>query len=95
MDLCRVRLHEPLEVIVQNPLLYVRDLVPRPCFDALATLAQVWSLLFICYIRNSWTVWHNLLSPIKVLFFVYLTNYSLRYGFASNVFMKTSLDSVF
>lgn len=41
VDLCRVRLHEPLEVIVQNPLLYVRDLVPKPCFDALAKLDQV------------------------------------------------------
>ena len=41
VDLCRVRLHEPLEVIVQNPLLYVRDLVPKPCFEALAKLDQV------------------------------------------------------
>ncbi|KAL9960808.1 hypothetical protein ACROYT_G034311 [Oculina patagonica] len=41
VDLCRVRLHEPLEVIVQNPLLYVRDLVPKPCFDALAKLDQM------------------------------------------------------
>lgn len=44
VDLCRVRLHEPLEVIVQNPLLYVRDLVPKPCFDALAKLDQVLKL---------------------------------------------------
>lgn len=41
VDLCRVRLHEPLEVIVQNPLLYVRDLVPKPCFEALAKLDQM------------------------------------------------------
>ncbi|EDO32777.1 predicted protein, partial [Nematostella vectensis] len=41
VDLCRVRLHEPLTVIVQNPLLYVRDLVPRPCFDALSKLDKV------------------------------------------------------
>lgn len=41
VDLCRVRLHEPLEVIVQNPLLYVRDLVPKPCFQALSKLDQV------------------------------------------------------
>lgn len=44
VDLCRVRLHEPLEVIVQNPLLYVRDLVPRPCFEALAKLDQLLKL---------------------------------------------------
>ncbi|XP_032228067.2 uncharacterized protein LOC5503934 [Nematostella vectensis] len=41
VDLCRVRLHEPLTVIVQNPLLYVRDLVPRPCFDALSKLDKM------------------------------------------------------
>ena len=41
VDLCRVRLHEPLEVIVQNPLLYFRDLVPKPCFEPLAKLDQV------------------------------------------------------
>lgn len=41
VDLCRVRLHEPLQVIAQNPLLYVRDLVPKPCFDALANLDQI------------------------------------------------------
>lgn len=52
VDLCRVRLHEPLEVIVQNPLLYVRDLVPKPCFDALANLDQVWSLI-ACWIIHS------------------------------------------
>ena len=41
VDLCRVRLDELLEVLVQNPLLYVRDLVPKPCFEALAKLDQV------------------------------------------------------
>lgn len=51
VDLCRVRLHEPLEVIVQNPLLYVRDLVPKPCFDALANLDQVRSL-FVFWIKT-------------------------------------------
>ena len=41
VDLCRVRLHEPLSIIMQNPLLYVRDLVPKPCFEALAKLDKV------------------------------------------------------
>lgn len=41
VDLCRVKLHEPLSIIVQQPLLYVRDMVPRPCFDALVKLYEV------------------------------------------------------
>lgn len=41
VDLCRVRLHEPLNIIVQNPLLYVRDLVPKPCFSALSKIDKV------------------------------------------------------
>ncbi|XP_072038562.1 uncharacterized protein [Amphiura filiformis] len=41
VDLCRIRLHEPLSVIVQQPLLYVRDMVPKPCLDALMKLNQL------------------------------------------------------
>lgn len=41
VDLCRVKLHEPLLVIVQQSLLYIRDMVFRPCFDALMKLDQV------------------------------------------------------
>ncbi|RUS70710.1 hypothetical protein EGW08_021530 [Elysia chlorotica] len=41
VDLCRVKLHEPLSVIVQQSLLYIRDMVFRPCFDALMKLDQV------------------------------------------------------
>jgi hypothetical protein len=41
VDLCRVKLHEPLVQIVQQPLLYVRDMVPKPCFDALVKLHEV------------------------------------------------------
>ena len=41
VDVCRIKLHEPLEVIVQQPLLYVRDMVPKPCFDALIKLNTV------------------------------------------------------
>lgn len=49
VDLCRVKLHEPLSIIVQQPLLYVRDMVPRPCFEALVKLYEV-SWLQIFYI---------------------------------------------
>ncbi|XP_022081512.1 uncharacterized protein LOC110974284 [Acanthaster planci] len=38
VDLCRIRLHEPLSSIVQQPLLYVRDMVPRLCLDAITKL---------------------------------------------------------
>lgn len=41
VDLCRIKLHEPMSVIVKQPLLYVRDMVPRPCFEALIKLDQV------------------------------------------------------
>lgn len=44
VDLCRVKLHEPLSIIVQQPLLYVRDMVPRPCFDALVKLYEITKL---------------------------------------------------
>ena len=41
VDVCRIKLHEPLSSIVQQPLLYVRDMVPKPCFEALVRLDQV------------------------------------------------------
>ncbi|XP_013407741.1 uncharacterized protein LOC106171815 [Lingula anatina] len=41
VDLCRVKLHEPLSVIMQQPLLYVRDMVPKPCFEALVKLDEL------------------------------------------------------
>ncbi|KAF6032794.1 KIAA1257 [Bugula neritina] len=41
VDLTRVKLHEPLELIVQQPLLFVRDMVPRSCFLALTKLDQL------------------------------------------------------
>ncbi|KAL3851655.1 hypothetical protein ACJMK2_015384 [Sinanodonta woodiana] len=41
VDLCRVKLHEPLEDIVRQPLLYVRDMVPKPCFEGLIKLFQI------------------------------------------------------
>ncbi|KAL4225876.1 hypothetical protein ACF0H5_013865 [Mactra antiquata] len=41
VDLCRVKLHEPLTQIVQQPLLYVRDMVPKPCFEALVKLHEL------------------------------------------------------
>ncbi|XP_074646485.1 uncharacterized protein LOC141902581 [Tubulanus polymorphus] len=44
VDLCRVKLHEPLDIIVQQPLLYIRDMVPRPCFQALIKLHDLLSM---------------------------------------------------
>ena len=41
VDMTRVRLHQPLEDIVKLPLLYVRDMVPRACFEAVLRLHEV------------------------------------------------------
>ncbi|XP_077982883.1 uncharacterized protein LOC144437742 [Glandiceps talaboti] len=41
VDLTRVRLHEPLSVILKQPLLYIRDMVPKPCLDAIIKLDQI------------------------------------------------------
>ncbi|XP_070192982.1 uncharacterized protein [Littorina saxatilis] len=41
VDLCRVKLHEPLRLVVAQSLLYVRDMVPKPCFLALTRLEEM------------------------------------------------------
>merc|ERR1712048_45012 len=41
VDLTRIRLYEPLENIVKQPLLYVRDMVPKPSFEAVSRLYQL------------------------------------------------------
>ena len=41
VDVCRIKLHEPLSAIVKQPLLYVRDMVPKACFQALVKLEEV------------------------------------------------------
>lgn len=39
--LYHIQLHEPLSAIVQQPLLYVRDMVPSACFQALSRLDHI------------------------------------------------------
>ncbi|XP_077134713.1 uncharacterized protein CFAP92 [Ranitomeya variabilis] len=39
--LCHVHLHEPLYALVNQPLLYIRDMVPPLCFQALSRLDYV------------------------------------------------------
>ncbi|XP_069500062.1 uncharacterized protein CFAP92 isoform X2 [Ambystoma mexicanum] len=39
--LYHIQLHETLSSIVQHPLLYVRDMVPSPCFQALSRLDYI------------------------------------------------------
>ncbi|XP_041347622.1 uncharacterized protein LOC121367489 isoform X2 [Gigantopelta aegis] len=41
VDLCRIKLHEPLSIITEQSLLYVRDMVPKPCFQALVKLKEL------------------------------------------------------
>lgn len=44
VDLLRVKLFEPLTEIVKKPLLYVRDMAPKPSVDALIRLFQMLSI---------------------------------------------------
>ena len=41
VDFCRVRLHDSLTNITKKPLLYVRDMVPRLCFEGLTRLDKI------------------------------------------------------
>merc|ERR1712136_425390 len=41
VDLCRARLHQPISVIIKQPLIYVRDVIPQPCFDAVLKFQQI------------------------------------------------------
>ncbi|XP_062522787.1 uncharacterized protein LOC134197472 isoform X2 [Corticium candelabrum] len=41
VDLCQVRLHEPISHIVSQPLLYVRGMIPKLCYDALTILDKI------------------------------------------------------
>ena len=53
VDVCRIKLHEPLSIICKQPLLYVRDMVPKPCFQSLVKLEQVTLHLFSSLHRGS------------------------------------------
>uniref|UniRef100_H2YY97 Uncharacterized protein n=1 Tax=Ciona savignyi TaxID=51511 RepID=H2YY97_CIOSA len=44
VDLCRVRLHQPITEILKQPLLYVRDMVPKKCLDCITKMHQITSL---------------------------------------------------
>jgi hypothetical protein len=41
VDLLRIKLCEPIDTIVTKPLLYVRDMAPKPSVDALVKIHQV------------------------------------------------------
>ena len=41
VNIHRIKLQRPLSLIVQHPLLYVRDMVPKACFDAVVKLHEV------------------------------------------------------
>ena len=41
VEILKIKLFEPLEEIVKKPLLYIRDMTPKPSFDALIKLNQL------------------------------------------------------
>ena len=41
INLCKIRLHQPLVTILEQPLLYIRDLVPRHCYQCLIMIKDV------------------------------------------------------
>ncbi|CAD5115287.1 DgyrCDS4280 [Dimorphilus gyrociliatus] len=41
VDIVKIKLHEPLDLIIQQPLFYVRDMVPKDCFEALTKLKDI------------------------------------------------------
>ncbi|XP_058855815.1 uncharacterized protein cfap92 isoform X2 [Acipenser ruthenus] len=57
LNLCRVHLHKPLSDIMKQPLLYVRDMVPQACFQALSRLD------LICKLNKLKDVTHYNLFP--------------------------------
>ncbi|XP_066553891.1 uncharacterized protein cfap92 [Amia ocellicauda] len=57
MNVCQIHLHEPLADIMRQPLLYVRDMVPLACFQALSRLD------LICQAKKLKDVTHSNLFP--------------------------------
>ncbi|XP_041081427.1 uncharacterized protein cfap92 [Polyodon spathula] len=57
LNLCRVHLHKPLSDIMKQPLVYVRDMVPQACFQALSKLD------LICKLKKLKDVTHYNLFP--------------------------------
>ncbi len=41
VDLLRIKLCEPIDIIIKKPLLYVRDMAPKPSVEALIKIHQV------------------------------------------------------
>nr|XP_020654135.1 uncharacterized protein KIAA1257 homolog isoform X3 [Pogona vitticeps]XP_020654136.1 uncharacterized protein KIAA1257 homolog isoform X3 [Pogona vitticeps] len=64
------RLCKPLSSIMKQPLLYVRDMVPQPCFEALTRLD------YICHIKRLRDVIHHNLLPSAEM----ITALSLEFG---------------
>lgn len=47
VDLLKIKLFEPLDVIVKKPLLYIRDMTPKSSYEALIKLHTVSFQLFL------------------------------------------------
>ncbi|RXM93494.1 hypothetical protein EOD39_19014 [Acipenser ruthenus] len=81
LNLCRVHLHKPLSDIMKQPLLYVRDMVPQACFQALSRLD------LICKLNKLKDVTHYNLFPSSEM----ILSMSQEFGIPLR---KASLDTM-
>ncbi|RXM94505.1 hypothetical protein EOD39_17923 [Acipenser ruthenus] len=81
LNLCRVHLHKPLSDIMKQPLLYVRDMVPQACFQALSRLD------LICKLKKLKDVTHYNLFPSSEM----ILSMSQEFGIPLR---KASLDTM-
>jgi len=60
VDLLKIKLFEPLDVIVKKPLLYIRDMTPKSSYDALIKLHTVSNICNFDYFKNELLCYHKL-----------------------------------
>ncbi|XP_068107934.1 uncharacterized protein CFAP92 [Hyperolius riggenbachi] len=74
--LCHVHLYEPLASLVNQPLLYIRDMVPAPCFQALSRLD------YMCSARKLRDVIQSDLLPSAEMIRLLSREFGIPFSFA-------------